>query len=405
MIGVSLFMDIHLLHKQGVSIREIARQTALSRNTVRKVLRGEHDLARKSAERSSLLDPYKDYLRRRRAELPLSAVRLLEEIRPMGYTGSVITLRRFLAQLDDKAQRLAKVTVRFETPPGHQAQADWTEAGTLAGPDGKLLKLYGFTMVLSFSRMLFVRFTTAMALPVLLDCHRQAFDYFGGWPRVLLYDNMKQVRTGPGQFNEAFLDFAKHYGFRPQTCRPYRARTKGKIERAIDYVKDNFLLGLDFGDLNELNGQARTWLDTTANVRLHATTQQRPVDLWPQENLTPVASVPPYEGVLPARRTVSVESMVHFRGSRYSVPPEHAGTVVQVTACGGQVVVRQGDLVIAEHRQATQSGQCIVAREHLADLWKITHQQTAKASSRRAHAPKDPEVMRVDLRQYEEVPS
>src|SRR5262245_5608035 len=101
MIGVSLFMDILGLHQQGLSIRDIARHTGLSRNTVRKVLRGQHDLVRKSAERASKLDPFKDYLRRRRAELPLSAVRLLDEIRPMGYQGSVVTLRRFLAQLED----------------------------------------------------------------------------------------------------------------------------------------------------------------------------------------------------------------------------------------------------------------------------------------------------------------
>jgi transposase len=405
MITVGQLMDIHTLHKQGLSIREIARQTDLSRNTVRKVLRGQHDLVRKPSDRSSKLDPYKDYLRRRRAELPLSAVRLLDEIRPMGYTGSVITLRRFLAQLEGKAQRLEKVTVRFETPPGHQAQADWTDAGKIALADGKSANLYAFTVVLSFSRMLFVRFTTSMTLPVLIECHRQAFDFFGGWPHVILYDNMKQVRTAPGKFNESFLDFAKHYGFEPRTCRPYRARTKGKVERAIDYVKDNFLLGLSYAGLDELNALARHWLEQTANVRLHATTQRRPIDLWPQEKLTPTASVPPYDAVMPVRRTVSNESMVHFGGSRYSVPPEHAGTMVLVSATGGQVAIRQGDVVIAEHRQAAQPGQSIVARDHLAELWRITHQQTAAppVGAGRASCETDPEVVRVDLRQFEEV--
>src|SRR5262249_35025665 len=156
----------------------------------------------------------------------------------------------------------------------------------------------------------------SMALPALLDCHRQAFDYLGGWPRVILYDNMKQVRVGPGKFNESFLDFARHYGFSVKTCRPYRPRTKGKVERAIEYVKDNFLLGRCFAEVAELNGHARVWLDNTANVRVHATTKQRPIDLLAQENLTPTSSVPHYEAVTPARRTVSVESMVHFLGSR-----------------------------------------------------------------------------------------
>lgn len=396
-------MDILLLHKQGLSIRDIARQTSLSRNTVRKVLRGHHDLTRKPAPRASKLDPFKDYLRRRRAELPLSAVRLLQEIGPMGYAGSIVTLRRFLAELDGQRARQSKATVRFETPPGHQAQADWTEAGQITGPEGKPMNLYAFTLVLSYSRMLFVRFTTSMALPTLLDCHRQAFAYLGGWPRVILYDNMKQVRIGPGKFNETLLDFAKHYGFSPKTCRPYRPRTKGKVERAIDYVKDNFLLGRHFADLDEVNGQVRVWLDTTANVRVHATTKERPIDLWAKEGLTPHESVPAYEPLQPARRTVSVEAMVHFQGSRYSVPPLHVGTAVAVMASGGQVVIRSGDVVIAEHRQAAQPGQCVVARDHLAELWKITHQQTAAPPTGRVAAAAGPEVQQVDLRQFEEV--
>lgn len=403
MIGVDLVMDILHLRKQGLSIRAIAKQAGVSRNTVRKVLRGQHTLARKPAPRCSKLDPFKEYLTRRRAELPLSAVRLLEEIRPMGYKGSVVTLRRFLAKLEGQAARQSKATVRFETPPGHQAQADWAEAGRIQGPEGKPVGLYVFTLVLSYSRMMFVRFTTSMALPALLDCHRQAFAFLGGWPRVILYDNMKQVRVGPGKFNEAFLDFAKHYGFSPKTCRPYRPRTKGKVERSIDYVKDNFLLGRAFADLDELNGLARAWLDGTANVRVHATTQQRPIDLLAAEGLTPAGSVPDYEAQTPARRTVSAESLVHFRGSRYSVPPEHVGGAVAVVASGGLVVVRQGDAVIAEHRQATQPGQCIVAREHMAELWKITHRQTAAPPSRSPAQSAAAEVQRMDLRQFEEV--
>lgn len=403
MIGVDQRMDILLLHKQGLSIRDIARQCGLSRNTVRKVLRSQHDGSRKPSPRTGKLDPFKDYLSGRRAELPLSAVRLLDEIRPMGYTGSVITLRRFLAHIDGQANRQRRATVRFETPPGHQAQADWTAAGRILGPDGKAVNLYAFAMVLCYSRTLFVRFTTSMALPTLLDCHRQAFAFFGGWPRVLLYDNMKQVRAGPGKFNEQLLDFAQHYGFCPKTHRPYRPRTKGKVERAIDYFQDNFLLGRNFADLDDANGQVRSWLDATANVRLHATTNQRPVDLLAGENLTPIGTVPDYQLLAPVKRSVSVESMVHYQGSRYSVPPQHIGNSVAVVASSGVVIIRQGELVIAEHRQAASPGQSIVCREHLAQLWKITHEQTARPPVRRASGINSAEVLQVDLKQFEEV--
>lgn len=402
MIGVRHVIDVHDLRRQGHSLRTIARMTGLSRNTVRKVLRGEHTLTRKPADRGSKLDPFKEYLRGRRAEHPLSAVRLIEEIRPMGYTGSLPTLRRFLATLDAQAVRAKRLTVRFETPPGHQAQADWAFAGRVPDAAGTPRPVYLFTFVLGFSRTLFVWATPSMNLASLLDAHRRAFDAVGGWPREILYDNMKQVKVAPGEWNEGFLDFARHYGFAPKTHRVRRPRTKGKVERAVEYVKDHFLLGRTFADLDDLNAQLRVWLADVANVRTHATTGRRPVDLLAQEGLTPVASVPAYQFVDPVRRTVSFEALVHFRGSRYSVPPAFAGRAVEVAAAGGQIVVRAGDLVIAEHRQAVRAGQCVVAREHLEELWKVTAGRVP-VPPREATAATAPEVARADLSRFEEV--
>jgi transposase len=403
MIGVEHLMDILELHREGHSIHAIARLTGLSRNTVRKALRGEHELKRHPAQRDGILDPFKDYLRQRRSDIALSAVRLLEEIRAMGYTGSLPTLRRFLATLEQGATQQRRLTVRFETPPGHQAQADWAYAGKLDDAGGQPRSVYIFTFVLGYSRMLFVRFTTSMNLAMLIDCHQQAFAYLGGWPRVILYDNMKQVKLGPGRWNETFLDFARHYGFTPKTHRAYRPRTKGKVERMVEYVKDNFLLGRAFPDLDDLNGQGRAWLDQTANVRVHGTTQQRPVDLWPQEGLTPTGSVSEYRFLDPVRRIVSFESMVHYQGSRYSVPPAYAGQAVEVAAFSGQIIIRTADTVIAEHRQAARPGQSIVAREHLAELWKITCEQVRPPSDKPMSLTAPPEVLRVDLRSFEEV--
>jgi transposase InsO family protein len=321
----------------------------------------------------------------------------------MGYAGSVQTLRRFLATLDGQARRQKRLTVRFETPPGHQAQADWAFAGKLPDAAGIPRSVYLFTFVLSFSRVLFVRCTTSMNLATLIDCHRQAFAELGGWPKEILYDNMKQVRIGPGRWNEGFLDFARHYGFTPRTHRPYRPRTKGKIERAVEYVKDNFLLGRSFRDLDDLNDQVRVWLADTANVRVHATTGQRPIDLLPRETLTPLATVAAYQFLDPVGRTVSFESMVHFRGSRYSVPPAFAGQTVAVAAAGGQIIVRAGETVIAEHREATRPGQCVVAREHIEELWKVTAEQIKPPVTVPRSLTANPQVARVDLRTFEEV--
>jgi hypothetical protein len=144
----------------------------------------------------------------------------------------------------------------------------------------------------------------------------------------------------------------------------------------VDYVKDNFLAGRTFHGLDDLNVQAQRWLEETANVRVHGTTGQRPVDLFTQESLTPVTSVGSYRGAQAVQRTVNWEALVHFQGSRNSVPPAYAGQTVCVTADGGQIIIRTGDTIIAEHRQATQPGQCVVEKEHLAELWKLTAERT-----------------------------
>jgi transposase len=405
MLKVEGVMDIHELHRAGHSVREISRVTGCSRNTVKRVLGGEHSLKRKRVELSSKLDAFKPYLKERYEAHGLSAVRLIEEIAPMGYTGSVDTLRRYLRTLRTEVTRKRKVTVRFETPPGKQAQADWTYCGKHPMPDGRMIQIYAFVMVLGFSRQLFVHFTTSMRMPELIRCHQLAFEFFGGWTATILYDNMKQVKLSQSHWNEQFLDFANHYGFTAKTHRPYRPRTKGKVERVVDYVKDNFLLGRGFEGIDDLNAQALHWLNHTANVRVHATTNRQPCELFLQETLTPLSSVPAYSYIDPVKRTVSWESMVRFEGSRYSVPPAFAGKSVVVSSVGGVVVVRADDMVITEHAKAATSGQCIVHKEHLAELWKITEEQTRQPERSKWHLSFTQTVQQASLAQFEQVAS
>ncbi|HMP79925.1 MAG TPA: IS21 family transposase [Pirellulaceae bacterium] len=378
MINKDQIMDIKLLKQQGLSIRQIARQSGLSRNTVRKLLRGEHPEAFQTPQRGSRLHPFHHYLRERFEQYALSATRLYEEIRAMGYAGSASTVRRYVQRLKETAQRRHKTTVRFETPPGKQAQADWAECGKVPTPDGKSIAVYAFIIVLSHSRKAFVRFTTSMKLPELIESHRQAFAYFGGWTETILYDNMKQVRVGPGKLNEQFLDFAKHYGFTIKTHRPYRARTKGKVERLVDYVKDNFLAGRTFKGIDDMNAQVMHWLEHTANARVHGTTGQIPEEVFQNGEraaLIPLDSVAPYHYLNPVARKVNFESMVSFQGSRYSVPPEWVGREVLISADAGKIAIYADNCVIAEHQQALRAGQSIVSRDHLAELWKVVNQQ------------------------------
>lgn len=178
MLKLEEWMDIRSLHKEGHSIKSIARMTGRSRNTVRRVLREAGPTGFQKPERHSCLDAFKPHLRERYETCGLSAVRLLPEVQAMGYDGTIATVRRYLHSLKPEQERLRKLTVRFETPPGKQAQADWAYCGRFPDPDGHIFPVYAFVMVLGFSGMLYVEFTSSMKLPALIRCHMNAFDFF-----------------------------------------------------------------------------------------------------------------------------------------------------------------------------------------------------------------------------------
>lgn len=372
MLTVEEWMDYKDLAAQGCSVREIARRTGKSRNTIRRHLLERTPEPFQTPVRLSKLDPYKEYVNKRYEEYGLSAIRLLKEIEPMGYCGSVDLLRRHLTTLKPLQKAMQKATVRFETPPGQQAQVDWGYCGTFIDPVGNAVRVDVFVMVLGFSRMMYIEFCTSMIVQELLRCHINAFEYFGGWPKKLLYDNMSQVKIPGGGMNPLFIDFCGHYDIVPQLCRVRRARTKGKVERMVDYIKDNFLRARIATDVPDLNVQGRQWLNDTANIRIHATTDRRPVDLLPKEGLTAVCAIAPYRISETCTRKVNVEGFVLVNRSRYSVPPEHIGKTVVVEQKEQQVIVRCQDLVIAEHPKAPRPGSCMTQREHVEALWKIS---------------------------------
>jgi transposase len=365
-------MDILLLHKQGLSIRQIARETGHSRNSVRRILREGAPRAFRTPVRHSKLDPFKTYLQERFQTHGLSAVRLTEEIRKMGFDGCERLVRRFLAPLRQRVP--SQLTTRFETPPGEQAQADWAEAGRFKLPDGSGVRIFFFVMVLSYSRALYIEFTRSMRLETLVQCHQNAFVYFGGWPQKILYDNMRQVIVRPGLINPRFRDFADHHGFEPKAHRAYRPRTKGKVERMVSYVKDNFLCGRTFSSMEDLNAQGRAWMDTTANVRIHATTKARPCDLLQNEraHLTPAGAIAPYQIIRSVHRTVDAEALVRFENAHYSVPALYSGARVDVEAVGGTIRIRNGNLILAQHPRSSLHGARVEDPQHRKERYELS---------------------------------
>ncbi len=371
MLDMEEWMDIRVLHREGHSIRQLAAMTGRSRNTIRKALREKLPQQVITRKRASKLEDFKQYLGDRVRECGLSAVRLVEEIRAMGYSGSIRTVRRFVASVsEDRPQK--RRTVRFETPPGKQAQADWAYCGRFPDADGRMVPIYAFVIVLAYSRMMFVEFTTSMKLPWLIRCHQAAFRFFGGWPLEILYDNMKQVTLGRERWNPLFADFVDHYGIAARTHRIRRPRTKGKVERMVDYVKESFLTGRTFNGIDDLNAQVMHWLDTVAHVRIHGTTGVAPIERWPQEGLIPYESIAPYHLDQSVARKADWEGYVRFGRSRYSVPPEIAGKNVIVSQREQKIVIRCGEMIVAEHPPADRKGSTVASPEHLAAMWTLT---------------------------------
>jgi transposase len=281
--------------EQGLSKSAIARLLDMDRRTISRwiatgQLEREVDTgqvpkpSRKS--RPSKLDPFKPIIEQRLATYPqLSAVRLLAEIRAAGYKGGISQLRMFVQAIRPK--ELPETVIRFETEPGQQAQVDFAE---FSFPWGKR---YALVVVLGYSRLLWVRFYSRQDMRTLFTGLEEAFAFFRGVPRELLFDQMASVITrdlrphgGKLVENAEFLRFAAHWGFRIRACRPYRAKTKGKVERPIRYLRESFVYGRDFVSDDDLNTQASHWLTHIANVRIHRTTGVKPIGRFTEEEQT-----------------------------------------------------------------------------------------------------------------------
>jgi transposase len=288
-------MELAVLGKHGTSIRELARMTGRSRNTVRRYLRGGDTTATRKAapKRAEKLDPFKPYIvGRLEAAAPdrIPAAVLFREIKARGYSGGETRLKQFVRGLAPVPP--SPPIVRFETEPGQQMQADWATVGR--GAD--MLKV--FIATLGWSRASYVEFCDDERVETLIGCHERALLAFGGVPKEVLYDNMKTVilernayGRGVHRFHGGFLDYAKHTGFLPRLCHPYRAQTKGKVERFIGYLKGSFWVpfvasmrqaGLK-PDRHAANAAVARWLREVANARVHATTGEVPAARLPIE--------------------------------------------------------------------------------------------------------------------------
>ncbi len=384
-MNAETWAHIRRLHAiERFSISEIARQLHLDRKTVRRALRAEQaPPTRTPSARPTKLDSFKDYLRQRLGEFPgIKATRLHIELQKIGYTGGLTILREFLTTLRPAHK---EPFLRIETQPAEQGQVDWANCGTLR-IGAALRKLSAFVMVLSYSRMMYVELTLSQCLEDFLGAHLRAFRFFGGAPKKLVYDNLKSVclqRLGPYiRFNPKFLEFSGACLFEPVLCRPARGNEKGKVESGIYYLRSSFLDGRQGAPWPQLRMELDDWLRNVANVRLHRTTRQRPMDRFEAERglLTPYpAREPDVAIVRPVKATSTCR--VHFDGNAYSVPAAYAGKLLTLKATTFEVRVLDATKVLATHARSYERGLAVEDAAHVETIL------VAKKAARDAKAP------------------
>ena len=360
------------LHRQGLSVSVIARQMERDRKTARKYIsRGlEPPGYGPRQPRASVITPFATYLRERIATFPeLTGRRLLREIKELGYAGGYTAVKDFLRPIRPRA--LQAFERRFETPPGKQAQVDFAFFRTVFTDEpGAARILWLFSLVLGHSRMMWARFVVHQDLQTVLRCHIAAFESRGGVPAEILYDRMKTAVLGEVDdqgiaYNRKLLDLAAHYRFLPKACRPYRAKTKGKVERPFRYVREDFFLGRSFRNLEDLNSQFRHWLDTAANPRRHATTGRIVREHFAEEKpYLKALPASPFNVVLALDRRVSHEGMVSLAGNFYSVPDGTRRRAVEVQTLANEIHILEGDKLIAVHPVLEGRGQRRIAAGH-----------------------------------------
>jgi len=392
---------IRALAAQGKSIRAIAEQTGLARNTIRKYLRGTPEAAPRP-RRSSKLDPFKDQIRRWvHDDRLLNCETMLERLQALGYTGSISILKAFVMPLRPP-RRGHRPVQRYETKPGEQLPIDW--GAFRFERDGAFHKLYGFTAILGYSRMRFVCFMKRCDAPTLIRCVMQACAYFDGLPQVILADRMKSVllamEDNTPTWNPLWSDVLAAIGVTPRVCRASAPQTKGKVERTIGVVKASFWPGVRFTNLDDLNRQALAWCDRRNQV-VHATTRVKPADRWVEEGLRPLPSGFVWERFAVEERKVTSDGFVSFDGVLDGVPA-HAGLtgrVVQIGVRDQVLTVWSQGAVVVQHPVRAVSGAQVLHPEQFAGVPLASTRPAGPAPHGRQVAP--PTSVQRPLSEYD----
>jgi transposase len=339
---------------RGEHVKAIARELGVDKKTIKRWRHRGGWQPRAPRVYPKAIDAHRPFLERRGPEVGWNGAVLLRELRTQGFTGGYQQVQRSLQPLRTTRQWAARATVRFETGPGEQAQIDFGQLQVWIADVETPVHFFVFT--LGFSRRAVAYAYRNERLDTLLDGHERALRHFGGVPLSCLYDNPRTITTGRSAghvlWHPRFEDFARYYGFTPRACQPYRARTKGKVESGVKYVKRNALAGRRFASWAALEAWLEEWAATVSDLRVHGTTHERPIDRFARETLTPLGHQPPYHYTAPRRRIVAADALVAIAAGRYSVPVRYVGQTVDVRETATHYVIVAGATCIAQHAKA-----------------------------------------------------
>jgi transposase len=387
----------------GWGSKRIAAQLGCSRNTVKRYIQAGGWAAYEKPRRVKALDGLEEWLAERfwRHRGNADVVRQ-DLVREHGVEVSLRTVERAVAPLRKTLQAQARATVRFETPPGRQLQIDFGETRVPIG--GETVRVYLFVATLGYSRRVYVQAFRHERQSAWLDGLEGAFAYFGGVAQEVLLDNARALvdhhdaSTREVKYNERLAAFARYWGFRPRACAPYRARTKGKDERGVGYVKRNAIAGHGFESWAGMEAHLAWWMRQIADQREHGTTGEAPLARFERDEaaaLRPLDGRPPFRQMRDLSRRVQSDCCVEVDTNAYSVPWRLIGETVRVVVAGGRVSIRHRDVEVALHPESAGRRQRLVEQSHFAGLSSLPGRPVSK--------PSDPPAMLLrPLKEYEQ---
>lgn len=378
MLEVYMQTTIKTLYEQGYNKSQIARMLNIDRKTVRNVIKsrenGCEEVPRK--EYFSQFDPYENYILAK-MEKGLTIKRIYQDlVRDHGITGTYSGVRHYVQRHRPPKQDVFMV---LHSLPGEEAQVDFGFIGTL-NVGGKARKAWIFIMVLSYSRYMYAKITLDQSVKTFIMCHISAFQYFGGVPKVVKIDNLKAAVIEADFYEplmqRTYAEFARHYGFLPEPCRVYTPTDKGKVEAAVKYVKDNCFKERDFSDIEEAENFLLNWLKTTANQRVHGTTQKIPAAQFCEKEAKMLGELPAADFTMSASDTAIVGAQCHisYRANYYSVPYQYINCKVDVIEVNNLLKIYFKGKEIALHTLETKrKGEHITDKNHYPSSKNISH--------------------------------